>query len=58
MPMHYHCDIIYGLCGHYTTKLRLIMFIFIVQHEASLKTLKQRKREIHFPIRKYAVKSA
>ncbi|KAI0695736.1 ribosomal protein L35 [Cytidiella melzeri] len=27
-------------------------------HEASLKTLKQRKKEIHFPIRKYAVKAA
>lgn len=28
-----------------------------LQHEASLKTLKQRKKDIHFPIRKYAVKA-
>ncbi|KAI1786528.1 ribosomal protein L35 [Ganoderma leucocontextum] len=27
------------------------------KHEASLKTLKQRKKDIHFPIRKYAVKA-
>ena len=29
-----------------------------LQHEASLKTLKQRKKDIHFPLRKYAVKAA
>jgi large subunit ribosomal protein L35e len=28
-----------------------------VQHELSLKTLKQRKKDINFPIRKYAVKA-
>ena len=28
-----------------------------LQHEASLKTLKQRKKDIHFPLRKYAVKA-
>ncbi|PIL37173.1 hypothetical protein GSI_00865 [Ganoderma sinense ZZ0214-1] len=27
------------------------------KHEASLKTLKQRKKDIHFPMRKYAVKA-
>ncbi|KAI9063221.1 ribosomal protein L35 [Trametes sanguinea] len=30
----------------------------LTKHEASLKTLKQRKKEIHFPLRKYAVKAA
>ncbi|PSR72918.1 hypothetical protein EW026_g7054 [Hermanssonia centrifuga] len=30
----------------------------LTKHEESLKTLKQRKKDIHFPIRKYAVKSA
>ncbi|KAI0352935.1 ribosomal protein L35 [Trametes cingulata] len=30
----------------------------LTKHEASLKTLKQRKKDIHFPIRKYAVKAA
>ncbi|KAH9853450.1 ribosomal protein L35 [Lenzites betulinus] len=29
----------------------------LTKHEASLKTLKQRKKDIHFPIRKYAVKA-
>jgi len=29
----------------------------LTKHEASLKTLKQRKKEQHFPIRKYAVKA-
>ncbi|PCH40999.1 ribosomal protein L29 [Wolfiporia cocos MD-104 SS10] len=29
----------------------------LTPHERSLKTLKQRKRDIHFPIRKYAVKA-
>ncbi|GJE83996.1 ribosomal protein L29 [Phanerochaete sordida] len=29
----------------------------LTKHEESLKTLKQRKREIHFPTRKYAVKA-
>lgn len=29
-----------------------------MQHEKSLKTLKQRKKDIHFPLRKYAVKAA
>lgn len=31
--------------------------MFCVQHELSLKTLKQRKKEQNFPIRKYAVKA-
>ncbi|KAI0084170.1 ribosomal protein L35 [Irpex rosettiformis] len=30
----------------------------LTPHEASLKTAKQHKKDIHFPIRKYAVKSA
>ncbi|KAF7790807.1 hypothetical protein EIP86_001764 [Pleurotus ostreatoroseus] len=30
----------------------------LTKHESSLKTLKQRKKDIHFPLRKYAVKSA
>ncbi|KAI0739318.1 ribosomal protein L35 [Irpex lacteus] len=30
----------------------------LTPHEASLKTLKQKKKDIHFPTRKYAVKSA
>ncbi|CDO75608.1 hypothetical protein BN946_scf184858.g48 [Trametes cinnabarina] len=30
----------------------------LTKHEASLKTLKQRKKDIHFPPRKYAVKAA
>ncbi|KAI0375661.1 ribosomal protein L35 [Pilatotrama ljubarskyi] len=30
----------------------------LTKHEASLKTLKQRKKDIHFPLRKYAVKAA
>ncbi|GBE79562.1 ribosomal protein L35 [Sparassis latifolia] len=29
----------------------------LTKHEASLKTLKQRKKDINFPIRKYAVKA-
>ncbi|KAI0921093.1 60S ribosomal protein L35C [Taiwanofungus camphoratus] len=29
----------------------------LTPHEKSLKTLKQRKKDIHFPIRKYAVKA-
>ncbi|KAI0796649.1 ribosomal protein L35 [Abortiporus biennis] len=29
----------------------------LTKHEDSLKTLKQRKKDIHFPIRKYAVKA-
>ncbi|RDX55646.1 ribosomal protein L35 [Polyporus arcularius HHB13444] len=29
----------------------------LTKHEASVKTLKQRKKDIHFPIRKYAVKA-
>jgi len=29
----------------------------LTSHEKSLKTLKQRKRDIHFPTRKYAVKA-
>jgi len=29
----------------------------LTPHEKSLKTLKQRKKEIHFPTRKYAVKA-
>ncbi|KAI6047185.1 ribosomal protein L35 [Pisolithus marmoratus] len=29
----------------------------LTKHEASLKTVKQRKKDIHFPIRKYAVKA-
>ncbi|KDQ15384.1 hypothetical protein BOTBODRAFT_31707 [Botryobasidium botryosum FD-172 SS1] len=29
----------------------------LTRHEKSLKTLKQRKRDIHFPTRKYAVKA-
>ncbi|KAI0722949.1 ribosomal protein L35 [Earliella scabrosa] len=29
----------------------------LTKHEASLKTLKQRKKDIHFPLRKYAVKA-
>jgi len=29
----------------------------LTKHEASLKTLKQRKKDAHFPIRKYAVKA-
>ncbi|EGN93040.1 hypothetical protein SERLA73DRAFT_190190 [Serpula lacrymans var. lacrymans S7.3] len=29
----------------------------LTKREASLKTLKQRKKDIHFPIRKYAVKA-
>jgi len=29
----------------------------LTKHETSLKTLKQRKKEIHFPKRKYAVKA-
>ncbi|KIK97874.1 hypothetical protein PAXRUDRAFT_824501 [Paxillus rubicundulus Ve08.2h10] len=29
----------------------------LTKHEASLKTLKQHKKEIHFPLRKYAVKA-
>jgi len=29
----------------------------LTPHEKSLKTLKQRKKEIHFPLRKYAVKA-
>ncbi|OBZ76591.1 60S ribosomal protein L35-3 [Grifola frondosa] len=29
----------------------------LTSHENSLKTLKQRKKDIHFPIRKYAVKA-
>jgi len=29
----------------------------LTPHEKSQKTLKQRKKEIHFPIRKYAVKA-
>ena len=29
-----------------------------MQHESSLKTLKQKKKDIHFPTRKYAVKAA
>ena len=29
----------------------------IVQHEASLKTEKQHKKDVHFPLRKYAVKA-
>ena len=28
-----------------------------LQHEASLQTLKRRKKDIHFPQRKYAVKA-
>ena len=28
----------------------------LTKHEASLKTLKQQKKETHFPLRKYAVK--
>jgi hypothetical protein len=27
------------------------------QHEKSLKTVKQQKKEAHFPLRKYAVKA-
>ncbi|KAF9821184.1 hypothetical protein IEO21_00792 [Rhodonia placenta] len=30
----------------------------LTPHEKSLKTLKQRKKDIHFPLRKYAVKAA
>jgi len=30
----------------------------LTKNEASLKTLKQKKKEAHFPIRKYAVKAA
>ncbi|KAI0638208.1 ribosomal protein L35 [Trametes polyzona] len=29
----------------------------LTKHEASLKTVKQHKKDIHFPIRKYAVKA-
>jgi len=29
MPTHHHCDIIYCLCGHYTTKPGLIILILI-----------------------------
>ncbi|KAK7695817.1 60S ribosomal protein L35 [Cerrena zonata] len=29
----------------------------LTKHESSLKTLKQRKKDIHFPLRKYAVKA-
>ncbi|THH33693.1 hypothetical protein EUX98_g617 [Antrodiella citrinella] len=29
----------------------------LTKHEASLKTLKQRKKDIHFPTRKFAVKA-
>ncbi|KIM90796.1 hypothetical protein PILCRDRAFT_94496 [Piloderma croceum F 1598] len=29
----------------------------LTKHETSLKTLKQRKKDAHFPIRKYAVKA-
>jgi len=29
----------------------------LTKHEKSLKTLKQSKRDAHFPIRKYAVKA-
>jgi large subunit ribosomal protein L35e len=34
-----------------------MLLIWWPQHEKSLKTLKQRKKDIHFPRRKYAVKA-